>query len=1033
MGDIEELWKKLEATNPRTVRRFPTNLSSEIIFEDNYVPNPEEENAENSAFEFIEQPSDYSFETNDQNGQSGSNPFDTDNLIGQPGSNPFETDDMIGSEDDYYDDPFEDDEAVENVGKFDLIKDGGTVTREFSLSQYDVDVKQFQPFRNKNPRTEKGEDNTDKQNVQTDGSMRLKVKFSPREIIRQSSDAGSAKIVCDCEDCINQTDVAECQCEHCSQSRDVIINPEYSEDQREITCYCEECLNHWEEVDYVCKCEQCQFDRQCLFKHSSQSEMPCHCPDCVKDLVVIHTENGACDCESCKQSELPKNRLSHDLSAVRDLEKSGYSGHGLPQSDRSIEFITLRNSSLEKSFDSKGSNSPRSIRSGSSRNSGIQQNRQADIQLHNSELLNGDHVHEYINSLDIGQMKIGSDETYQNLDKVGPNGVQIGSQVGNKNSDGSSAGIKNKSDSSDKSKHVAHKVFDHIVDHNSSNKKGFEMSVKDDYANLLCMRENLNEANEEGAHSHGGESVHSREDSLVEEDRACLCDDCTSSLPPSHKFNSQSYHTDITGLLEQQLQNTEKELNAKTSEYKKEITDLKKENEKQNQLIQKLEIHLSPNSYGQTIRTKTTSISTKPHAYNAKKRRQERSLSLTSEAKIDATMQHEITRLTSENLDLSELVDQQAEQIRKLKKMLKVYAKRLKEGEAAEIQAELEREETKSVENVAQVKHRERNYMGMLEYKKEDETALLKALILELKPKVASGLLPGLPAYVLFMCVRHTDYVNDDEKVRSFLTSTINGIKKVVKKHHDDLDRVTLWLANTCRFLHTLKQYSGEKQFQQENTPRQNEHCLRNFDLAEYRQVFSDLAVWIYQTLIKLMEATIQPSIGMFWMNQFVRVLTQHAVDPELVKQIFRQVYYFLGASALNNLLLRKEILEPIVQASQLLQARKTDADVDSVCDMCSKLTVPQIDSIFKMKQDISPLLCPVDEFEERVPISFIRKIQQKLKERVNTDNSLLMDLKFSYSVTFPFTPSKIILETIEVPEQLHINKLVSRWACHLK
>jgi len=71
-----------------------------------------------------------------------------------------------------------------------------------------------------------------------------------------------------------------------------------------------------------------------------------------------------------------------------------------------------------------------------------------------------------------------------------------------------------------------------------------------------------------------------------------------------------------------------------------------------------------------------------------------------------------------------------------------------------------------------------------------------------------------------------------------------------------------MWLANTCRFLHTLKQYSGEKQFQPENTPRQNEHCLRNFDLGEYRQVFSDLAVWIYQTLIKLMEATIQPSIG---------------------------------------------------------------------------------------------------------------------------------------------------------------------------
>ena len=33
-------------------------------------------------------------------------------------------------------------------------------------------------------------------------------------------------------------------------------------------------------------------------------------------------------------------------------------------------------------------------------------------------------------------------------------------------------------------------------------------------------------------------------------------------------------------------------------------------------------------------------------------------------------------------------------------------------------------------------------------------------------------------------------------------------------------------------------------------------------------------------------------------------------------------------------------VLEPIVQASQLLQARKTEADVESIFDMCSKLTI---------------------------------------------------------------------------------------------
>ena len=35
--------------------------------------------------------------------------------------------------------------------------------------------------------------------------------------------------------------------------------------------------------------------------------------------------------------------------------------------------------------------------------------------------------------------------------------------------------------------------------------------------------------------------------------------------------------------------------------------------------------------------------------------------------------------------------------------------------------------------------------------------------------------------------------------------------------------------------------------------------------------------------------------------------------------------------------------LDPIVQASQLLQARKTETDVDSIVEMCSKLTTSQV------------------------------------------------------------------------------------------
>lgn len=47
-----------------------------------------------------------------------------------------------------------------------------------------------------------------------------------------------------------------------------------------------------------------------------------------------------------------------------------------------------------------------------------------------------------------------------------------------------------------------------------------------------------------------------------------------------------------------------------------------------------------------------------------------------------------------------------------------------------------------------------------------------------------------------------------------------------------------------------------------QNSTKQNEHCLKNFDLAEYRQVVSDLSIQIYQQLVRVAETIMQPMIG---------------------------------------------------------------------------------------------------------------------------------------------------------------------------
>ncbi|KAG8575707.1 hypothetical protein GDO81_009651 [Engystomops pustulosus] len=525
-------------------------------------------------------------------------------------------------------------------------------------------------------------------------------------------------------------------------------------------------------------------------------------------------------------------------------------------------------------------------------------------------------------------------------------------------------------------------------------------------------------------------------------------------------------------VLESQLQSQKKSYENEVESLRGEIQGLKEENNRQQQLL----------------------------AQN---------LQLPPEARIEASLQHEITRLTNENLyfeelyaddpmkyqsyrislyrriiDLMEQLEKQDKTVRKLKKQLKVFAKKIGELEVGQMENVSPGQIVDEPIRPVNIPRKEKDFQGMLEYKREDEPKLIKNLILELKPRgVAVNLIPGLPAYILFMCVRHADYLNDDQKVRSLLTSTINGIKKILKKRGDDFETVSFWLSNTCRFLHCLKQYSGEEAFMKHNTNRQNEHCLTNFDLAEYRQVLSDLAIQIYQQLVRVLENILQPMIvsgmlehetiqgvsgvkptglrkrtssiadeGTYTLDSIVRqlntfhsILCQHGMDPELIKQVVKQMFYIIGAVTLNNLLLRKdmcswskgmqirynvsqleewlrdknlmnsgakETLEPLIQAAQLLQVKKkTDEDAEAICSMCNALTTAQIVKVLN-------LYTPVNEFEERVLVSFIRNIQLRLRDRKDSPQ-LLMDAKHIFPVTFPFNPSSLALETIQIPSSL--------------
>nr|XP_033790509.1 unconventional myosin-Vb isoform X1 [Geotrypetes seraphini] len=463
-------------------------------------------------------------------------------------------------------------------------------------------------------------------------------------------------------------------------------------------------------------------------------------------------------------------------------------------------------------------------------------------------------------------------------------------------------------------------------------------------------------------------------------------------------------------------------------------------------------------------------------------------LQLSPEAQVEFGIQQEITRLTNENLDLKELVEKLEKNEKKLKKQLKIHMKKVQDLEASQEMVQVERRQQEMTRQVT-VQRKEKDFQGMLEYYKDDEPLLIRNLITDMKPQLVSATVPCLPAYILFMCIRHADYVNDDQKVHSLLTSTINSVKKVLKKHNDDFQMTSFWLANTSRLLHCLKQYSGDEGFMTKNTPKQNEHCLKNFDLTEYRQVLSDLSIQIYQQLIKIAEGILQPMIvsamlenesiqglsGMKPMgyrkrsssmadsdnsynletvirqlNVFNGIMCDHGLDPEIIQQVFKQLFYMINAVALNNLLLRKDVcswstgmqlrynvsqldewlrgknlhqsgaaqtMEPLIQAAQLLQLKKkTEEDAEAICSLCTALTTQQIVKILN-------LYTPLNEFEERVTVAFIRNIQAQLQER-NDPPQLLLDFKYMFPVLFPFTPSSITMDSIHIPASLNLEFL---------
>ncbi|XP_044216602.1 unconventional myosin-Vb isoform X2 [Thunnus albacares] len=379
---------------------------------------------------------------------------------------------------------------------------------------------------------------------------------------------------------------------------------------------------------------------------------------------------------------------------------------------------------------------------------------------------------------------------------------------------------------------------------------------------------------------------------------------------------------------------------------------------------------------------------------------------------------------------------------------------------------------------------------GLLECRKRDETKLIKNLITDVRVDSALSLPPGLPANVLFLCVRQADCSGDQARARSLCSAAVTAMKAALKKHSNDVDMTTLWLKNTCLLHDLLTQHSPKQTLDSEDM------VPLATDLSDLIRALSDLCIQAYQQLLSITETRLQniivpamlesenipglsgaaaklvgsrkragsdprivggdaPTMASVLreLGALHTALSHQALPQTLMEQAFHQLIYLISASALNSLLLRKDMcnwsrgmqirynvslleewlrsrgvqaggavatLVPLIQAVQLLQAgKKTEADAQALFQTCTALSGQQIVKILT-------LYTPHSDLDERVTLNFIRIVQGLLKGRSDGHlPQLLMDVRRVFPVTFPYLPPPVLqAEQLAIPDSLKISFL---------
>ncbi|XP_035794432.1 unconventional myosin-Va-like isoform X1 [Anopheles albimanus] len=382
-------------------------------------------------------------------------------------------------------------------------------------------------------------------------------------------------------------------------------------------------------------------------------------------------------------------------------------------------------------------------------------------------------------------------------------------------------------------------------------------------------------------------------------------------------------------------------------------------------------------------------------------------------------------------------------------------------------------------------KQSQKTIQGILKYRHADLSKIMQRLVTDLKPRVAVTLAPSLPAYVVFMCIRYTDLVNVEEHVRPLLTRFVQMIHRLYRVPNSVETRV-MWLANTLTLHNLMKQFGGYPDYMQYNTEIQNGQQLKNFDLAEYRQIVHETIISIHDVLIRQIQESIkqyvvpailhhdetargksrrtmsldvspeqsrsEPELLVQQLANVYNHLTSFGMDGCYVEQILKQLMYYICAVSVNNLMVRGDLcmwktgMKLRYNVSCLenwVRSLKMSPDV-----MKPFLPLNQISSILqarKTEEDVHTVLelstslstaqvlkiiksYKADDCENAIKPAFIERLTQQLNLRSEQRESdtYMMDEDIVSPLVVLFKYSEVNLQEIEIPPELNLESLVT-------